>query len=179
MSKHFKMYITINNSTGEKRIDLAYRIRGKEVTVVSVFSDNIQYKFTEAWAIDLELSSKLIVAGTYMRCELIDLVKGKIEITQFDKDSRINRTNKLEGITEIVFNLNELDNSNNLESRTPSNTLHTYHVNVYDDSTHFEPYAPHYKKLKNEEIMSLTLRIKNMKNNIITDGTGTTVVLHV
>ena len=42
MSKHFKMYITITDITGEKRIDLTYPIKGKEVAVVSVFSDNIQ-----------------------------------------------------------------------------------------------------------------------------------------
>ena len=79
----------------------------------------------------------------------------------------------------MVLNLNELDNSNNLESRKSSNTLLTYHVTAYDDSTHFEPYTPLYKKLKNEEIVSLTLRIKHMKNNIVTDGPATTVVLHI
>ena len=45
MSKHFKMYITITDIIGEKRIDLAYPIPGEEVAVVSVFSDNIQYEF--------------------------------------------------------------------------------------------------------------------------------------
>ena len=52
MLKHFKMYIAITDIIGEKRIDLDYPIRGKEVAVVSVFSDNIQYKFTERWMID-------------------------------------------------------------------------------------------------------------------------------
>ena len=52
-------------------------------------------------------------------------------------------------------------------------------MTVYDDSTHFEPYTPHYKKLKNGELVSLTLRIKPMKNNIMTDGPATTVVLHI
>ena len=37
-----------------------------------------------------------------------------------------------------------------------------------------------YKKLKKEEIVSLTLRIKHVKNNIMmTDGPATTVVLHI
>ena len=51
MSKHFKMYITITGIVGEKRIDLAYPIKNlnsnKEVAVVSMFSDNIQYEFME------------------------------------------------------------------------------------------------------------------------------------
>ena len=78
----------------------------------------------------------------------------------------------------MIFNLNELDNSNNLEKRSPSNTLLTYHVTAYDDSTHFVPYTPHYKKPKNREIASLTLRMKHMKNDIMTDGPATTVVFH-
>ena len=43
MSKHFKMYIKVNDMIGEKTIYLAYPIQGKEVTVVSMFSQNIQY----------------------------------------------------------------------------------------------------------------------------------------
>ena len=110
---------------------------------------------------------------------MIDLVEGKIEITQFDKNPRINRTNKLEGITEIVLSLDELDNTDNLENGKSSSTLLTYHVTAYDDFTNFEPCTPQYKKLKNEEFNSLTLRMTHKKNDIITNGPGTTVVLHV
>ena len=81
-----------------------------------------------------------------MRRELIDLVEGKIEMTQFDKDSQINRKNKLAGTTEMVFNLDELHNSNNLENGKPGNTLLTHHETVYDDFTRFEPYNPQHKK---------------------------------
>ena len=70
----------------------------------------------------------------------------KDRLTQFDKNPRIKRTNKLEGITEVVFNLDDLDNTNNLEDRKPSNTLLMYHVTAYEDFTHFEPYTPQYKK---------------------------------
>ena len=97
---------------------------------------------------------------------MIDLVEGKIELTQFDKNPQIKRTNHLGGITEMVLNLHELDNTNNLENKSPSNTLLIYHVTSYDDFTHFEPYALQYQELKNGEIASLTLRIKHMKNNI-------------
>ena len=79
----------------------------------------------------------------------------------------------------MVFNFDKHDNSNNLENRSPSHTLLTYHMTSYDDSMHFEPYVPQYKKLKNGEIVSLTLRIKNIKNNIMTDGPVTTVVLYI
>ena len=63
-------------------------------------------------------------------------------MTQFDKDSQIKRMNKLEGITEVAFNLGELDNSNNLENESPSNTLVMYRVTTYEGSVHFESYTP-------------------------------------
>ena len=123
MSKHYKMYIMINNIIDEKRVDLVYPIRDKEVAVVRVFSDNIKYEFVKPWMLDFGSSSKQIAAGTYTGRELIGLREGKIEITQSDKDSRIKRMNKLEGFTEMVFNLDELDNTNNFKNRSPSNTL--------------------------------------------------------
>ena len=44
MSKHFKMYITGTDVMGEKRIDLADLIWGKEVAVISMLNHNIQYQ---------------------------------------------------------------------------------------------------------------------------------------
>ena len=41
------MYIKINDIKGEKRIDLSYPIKNfdfAEITVVSLFSDNVQYQ---------------------------------------------------------------------------------------------------------------------------------------
>ena len=35
------MYITINDVIGEARIDLSYPIKGKDIAVVSMFSDNV------------------------------------------------------------------------------------------------------------------------------------------
>ena len=52
-------------------------------------------------------------------------------------------------------------------------------MTAYDDSTHLKLYAPQCKKLKNGEIISLALRIKHMKNNIMADGPVTTAVLHI
>ena len=44
---------------------------------------------------------------------------------------------------------------------------------------HFEPQSPQYKKLKNDTITSLTLAITDQTNDIITDGSEVTVVLHI
>ena len=65
--------MSITNIVGQKGIDLAYPIKGNEVAVVSVFSDNNQYEFTKAWTMDLGLRNKQIEAGTYTRRELSTL----------------------------------------------------------------------------------------------------------
>ena len=79
----------------------------------------------------------------------------------------------------MIINLDELNNSVNLKDGRPSNTLFTYHVTGDKDFTRFEPQTPQYKKLKNGEFTSLTLRITDQNNNVITDGPQVTVVLHV
>ena len=48
-----------------------------------------------------------------------------------------------------------------------------------EDFMHFEPQTPGYKRLKYDNIVSLTLKITDQNNNIITNGPGTTVVLHI
>ena len=79
----------------------------------------------------------------------------------------------------MVLNLNELDNTDNLEDGHFSNALLTYHVTANEDFTRFKPQTPQYKKLNNGEFVSLTLRITDQKNNIITDSPKVTVVLHI
>ena len=96
-----------------------------------------------------------------------------------DCDVDVLRTSKLDNGTKLTISLNELDNSNNLEDGRPSNTLFTYYMTAPEYFMHFEPRTPQYKKLKNGTITSLTLKIMDQANNIITDGTGTTVVLHI
>ena len=85
----------------------------------------------------------------------------------------------MKGITEMIINLDELNNSNNLQDGKPSNSLLTYHVTDNKDFTSFEPQTPQYRKLKNGEFTSLTLRIMDQNGNIITDGPQVTVVLHI
>ena len=79
----------------------------------------------------------------------------------------------------MVINLDELNNSDNLEDGKPSNTLFMYHVTADKDFMRFEHQTPQYRKLKNGEFTSLTLRITNQNGNIITDGPQVFIVLHI
>ena len=96
-----------------------------------------------------------------------------------DSRNDILRTNKLERIMKMIISLNKLDNSNNLEDGRPSNVLLTYYVTSSESYMLFEPQTPRYKALKYGEIVSLTLRITDQNNDIITDGLETTVVFHI
>ena len=107
------------------------------------------------------------------------MLEGMVELNQFEVDDQVTKTNKLKGITEITLNLNEINNNDNLKDGRPSNELLTYHVTDNKDFTCFEPQTPQYKKLKNGEFTSLTLRITDENNNVITDGLQVTVVLHI
>ena len=102
-----------------------------------------------------------------------------IELNQFEVDDQVTETNKLKGITEMTLNLDELNKSNNLKDGRPSNRLLTYYVPDDKDFMHFEPQTPQYRKLKNGEFTSLSLRIADQNNNVITDGPQVTVVLHI
>ena len=106
------------------------------------------------------------------------MLEGMVELNRFLVDDQVTKTNKLKGITEMIINLDEVDNTNNLEDGKPSNSLLTYHVTSKEDFTSFEPQNTQYKKLKNGEFTSLTLRIMD-QNNIITDCPKVTVVLHI
>ena len=175
-----KMYITINDIKGEKRIDLSYSIDSdNEITVIIMLSNNIQYKVLKLRSVMDSDSKKLIPSGTYASRELLSMLEGMVELNKFLVDDQVTKTNKLKGITEMIINLDELNNSVNLKDGRSSNTLFTYHVTDDKDFTGFEPQTPQYKKLKNGELTSLTLRITDQNNNVITDGLQVTVVLHI
>ena len=176
------MYITINNVKGEKRIDLSYSIHSdKEIAVIRMLSDNVKYEILKLRSVMDPISDtkKMIPKGAYAGRELISMLEGIVELNQFEVDDQVTKTNKLKGITEITLNLNELNNSDNLKDGRPSNELLTYHMTDDKDFTRFEPQTPQYRKLKNEEFTSLTLRITDQNNNVITDGPQVTVVLHI
>ena len=69
--------------------------------------------------------------------------------------------------------------TDNLEDGRPSSTLITYQVTADEDFMQLVTYTPQYKKLKNGEFTSLTLRLTDQNGNIITDGLQVTVVLHI
>ena len=70
------------------------------------------------------------------------MLEGITDLNQFEVDDQVIQTNKVKGITEMIINLDELNNSNNLKDGRPSNELLTYHVT--DDKD-----IPQYKALKN------------------------------
>ena len=154
------MYITINDVVGEKMIDLSYPINSfkqrKEIAVISRLSNNIQYKVEKAFTFIPPISpgdKKLISSRPYAGRELIFFL-GMVDLTDLVNDARVIKTNELRGITEMIINMNKLDNTNNLENGKPSNALLTYHVTDDKDFTSFEPKAPQYKELKKESLLS-------------------------
>ena len=178
------MYITINNIKGENRIDLSYSIQNfdsnKEIAVIRMLSDNVKYEILKLRSVMDPISGtkKMIPKGAYAGKELISMLEGMVELNQFEVDDQVTKTNKLKGITKITLNLDELNNSINLKDGRPSNELLTYHVTNDKDFMCFEPQTPQYRKLKNGEFTSLNLRITD-QNNIITDGSQVTIVLHI
>ena len=179
------MYITINNIKGEKRIELSYSIQnfdsGIEIAVIRMLSNKVKYEILKLHAVMDPISDtkKMTRSGTNAGRELLSIVEGMVELNQFVVDDQVIKKNKLKGITEMIINLDELNNSDNLEDGHPSNTLFMHHMTDDKDFMHFEPQTPQYRKLKNGEFTYLTLRIMNQNGNIITDGPRVTVVFHI
>ena len=143
------MYITIYDILGEKRIDLSCPIKGREspegtgsveVTVVSMFSNNVQYWLQGTIEVLLKTGKKIVLNKVvYMDKELNALIGLELKSQMMDSRNDVLRTNKLAKITKMVISLNELDNSDNLEDGRPSNTLFMCYVTGPKYSTRFEP----------------------------------------
>ena len=83
------MYITINDIKGEKTIDLSYPIcSSKEIAVITMLSDNIQYNILKPRTIIDNISGdkKLIPSKTYADRELLSMLDGMVAFTQFVND---------------------------------------------------------------------------------------------
>ena len=174
------MYITINDIIGEKRINLSYPIKGKDIAVISMLSDNVQYWLQGSTEVLLKTGKKIVLnKGVYTDKELNSLIGTEMRVQMIDSQEDVLRTNKLEKVMKLTISLNELDNSDNLEDGKPSNALFPYYVTGPEYSTCFEPHTPQYKKLKSGMINSLALKITDQAGNIIINGPGTTVVLHI
>ena len=174
------MYITVNGIIGEKTIDLSYPIKGAEIAVVSMLSNNVQYWLQGSIEVLLKTGKKIVLnEGVYTNRELNSLIGLELKSQMLSSRNDVLRTNKLEKVTKMVFSLEELDNSGNLEDGLPRNTLFTYYVTSPEYPTCFEPVTPQYKKLRHGMINSLTLKITDQAGNAITDGPGSNVVLHI
>ena len=97
-------------------------------------------------------TKKLIPSGTYAGRELLSMLEGMVELNEFLVDDQVTKTNKLKGITEIILNLDELDNTDNLKDGRPSNSLLTYHMTSNEDLQVSNP-KPHNTR---------NLRMKNL-----------------
>ena len=135
---------------------------------------------TETFNLNLmDGSEKQILNGSYTKREIDAIVGRKHILAYLNNDFRIIKMKKLAKVIVMIFNLNEIDNCGNLKDGRPSDASFMYYVSSSKDFTHFEPQTPQYKALESSQIVSLTLRITDQNNDIITDGSGTTVVLHI
>ena len=149
----------------KKRIDLSYSIQNfysdKEIAVIRMLSNNVKCEILKLCAVMDPISNtkKMVPSGTYPGRELLSMLEGIVELNQFVVDDQVSKKNRLKGIIEITFNLDELNNSDNLKDGRPSNNLLTYHVTDDKYFMCFKPQSPQYRKLKNGEFTSLNLRI--------------------
>ena len=90
------MYIMINNIIDSKTIDLSYPIKGKEITVVSMFSNNVLYWLQGPIEVLLKMGKKIVLnKGVYTDKELNLLTGTKLKSRMDDRED-ILRTSKLE-----------------------------------------------------------------------------------
>ena len=91
------MYIKINDVIGEKTIDLSYLIYpGKEIAVVSMFSNNSQILLQKSMEILLYTGKKIVLnKGVYMDKELDSLIGTELKSQMLDSRDDVLRTNKL------------------------------------------------------------------------------------
>ena len=122
---------------------------------------------------------KILPEGVFTAGELSTFVGRTLLINPMDASENIIKMNKLAGITEMLVSLNELNNSDNLEDGKPSNVLLRHYMTSSEEFMNFELVIPKYKKLKNLEFTSISLRIMDQKKNMMTDGLGVTVVINL
>ena len=128
ISKHFKIYIKINDIISEKTINLSYPIQNfdsrKEIAVVSLFSKNVQYWVTgDNLKFELKTGKKVsLPKGTMYTDEEPNAMIGLEYKSTMLCNNYITKKNKLGDVTEMVISLNELNNSDNLEDGRPSST---------------------------------------------------------
>ena len=97
-----------------------------------MLSDNVQYKILKLRSVMDPISDtkEMIPNGIYASRELLSMQEGSLNLTNLKLMIKLLRkiSSRVKGITEITLNLDELNNSDNLEDGKPSNSLLTYHV---------------------------------------------------
>ena len=79
------MYITINGIIGEKRIDLSYPVKGKEMAVVSMLSNNVQCWLQGHLKVQLKSGKEITLdKGVYMDKELHTLIGKEMRVQMLD-----------------------------------------------------------------------------------------------
>ena len=133
-----------------------------------MFSDNIQYQIKEPLKVLLIMNEdKQLPKGVFTGLELNAFVGRKVIYTSLDIKENFLKMNKLARITEMVINLDEPNNTDNLENGRLSSILLKYYVTDSQDFMDFDPFTPQYKRLKNWELNSLTLKVTDQKGNTI------------
>ena len=120
-----------------------------------------------------------LMKGMLTGRELNIFVGRKMITIPLDASNNIVKMDKLACIMEVVFSLDELNSTSNLENGNLNNILLRYHVIGSEEFTSFELVALQYKRHKNIEFASLTLRIMDQKDNGISHGLEMTIVLHI
>ena len=132
-----------------------------------MFSDNVQYQIRELLKVLLITNEeRQLPLGVFMDRELNASVGRNLITTPLDANNNVIKTDKLACVTKVVLSMDELDHTDNLEDGRLSNVLLRYHVTGSDEFTSFEPVALQYKRLKNGELASLTLRIMDQKERV-------------
>ena len=100
------MYIIINDIIGEKRIDLSYPIKGKEIAVVSMLSENVQYWLQGSIEVLLKTGKKIVLnKAVYTDKKLNALLEFELKSQMMDSCNDVLRTNKLEKIMKMGISL--------------------------------------------------------------------------
>ena len=95
------MYITVNDVIGEKRIDLVYPIQCKEVVVVSMISDNVQYLLKEPVKLILKTEKDAeLPKGAYTDKEPNAMIGLKLK-SRMDSRDYVLKENKLENVMKL------------------------------------------------------------------------------
>ena len=90
-------------------------IKGKDIAVVSMLSNNVQIWLQGPVDVLLKTGKEIVLnKGVYTAKELNSLIGSELKLQMMDSCEDVLRTNKLDNVTKMIISLEELDNSDNL-----------------------------------------------------------------